>query len=67
MRIGAARAIDEPMPPRLAVEEVVAGRLFDRRVQVCITHEHSAMSAVQCTAGPWAEPLAVVVGVLGWD
>ena len=55
------------MPRRLAEEVFVAGRHFDRRVQVCITHEHSAMSAVQCTAGPWAEPLAVVVGVLGWD
>ena len=40
---GAASAIDEPMPPRLAEEVVVAGRHFDRRVQVCETHEHAVI------------------------
>ena len=29
------------------------------------THEHAAMSTVECTTGPWAGLLAVVVGVLG--
>ena len=66
-RFGAASAIDEPMPPRLSEEVVVAGRHIDRCVRVCETHKHAAMSAVQCTAGPWAGPLAVVAGVLGWD
>ena len=63
-RFGAQIDLDERRKPPLAEEEVGGGRLIDRRVHVCETHEHTTIPAERCTAGASCKPPTVVVGVL---